>query len=147
MALKENLPKSLIKLYKSLPITGSPNKDNFQKGIDKIYELSVITEKNQLRDNPSLQENERELLDIVKESSPELKQCLSAMPGNYVKLIDNYEAMQDERKMEVWADFREKLRFLVFRMLTAVGIASVILLTSFLAMIWGIPLPLRAGLQ
>ncbi len=147
MALKEHLPKALTKLFESLPIIGHPNKDNFQLSIDKIYELSVIATKEHLKNNPSLLGDDRELIDKVKESSPELKQYLSAVPGNYVKLIDNYEALKNERKMEVWADFREKLRFLVFRMLTAIGIASVILLTSFLAMTWGIPLPLRAGLQ
>ena len=44
------------------------------------------------------------------------------------------------------ADLVEKKRFLFFRILTAIGIAAVVLLTSYLALTWEIPLPL-SGLR
>ncbi|MDO6611262.1 hypothetical protein Q4601_18870 [Shewanella sp. 1_MG-2023] len=147
MGIKENLPKALVKLAGTLPITGHPTRENHVKSLERILELSVTTTRDILKERPELKDNGRELIETVRETNPELKQYLSAMPENYSKLLDNYEALQDERKIEAWADFREKLRLLLFRVLTAIGIASIILLTSFLAMIWGIPLPMRAGLQ
>ena len=43
------------------------------------------------------------------------------------------------------ADRGEKIRAFILRMSTAIGVAAVILITSYLAQKWGIPLPLRMG--
>lgn len=60
----------------------------------------------------------------------------------YEKAFVMYQAIENERKQEAWADMKERIRYLVFRVLTAVGIAAVVLGTGYLAQCWGIPLPL-----
>lgn len=69
--------------------------------------------------------------------------------GSFNQTLKTYNALQqqlasmtDRRKQAVKADFLDRSRFLIFRMLTAIGIATVILATGYLAHKWGIPLPL-----
>lgn len=61
---------------------------------------------------------------------------------DYGKLYYAYKRLIDTRRQDSWADYHERLRYLLFRILTAVGIAAVVLGTGYLAKCWNIPLPL-----
>lgn len=61
--------------------------------------------------------------------------------SDYSSLLNRYEKLINERKQDAYADLVERFRYLLFRILTAVGIAIVILGTGYLAHKWGIPLP------
>jgi len=49
--------------------------------------------------------------------------------------------LRDAMHQEDWADLREKVRFLIFRMITTIGIAVVVLGTAYVAHEMGINLP------
>jgi len=64
-------------------------------------------------------------------------------------LVSGYERMHEEhahlinvRKQEIYSDLVERFRLLLFRVLTAIGIATVVLCTGYFANKFGIPLPL-----
>jgi len=145
MALTKDLPERLIAHFKTLPLTGHPTRDNFEASIDKIIELSITQTKEIIEKSGEISD-ENEFIQKIIDSSSALKQYKSAMPGNYSKLLNNYESMQSFRKIEAWADLREKARLLIFRLLTAIGISAIVLSTSFLAKLWDIPLSLKVGL-
>lgn len=60
----------------------------------------------------------------------------------YKDLYDNYNILTNIRKQEVWADYSDRNRFLVYRVLTTIGIAGVVLLTYWIAHKLEIPLPM-----
>lgn len=146
MALTKDLPKTLLAYYKTLPVTGHSTSENFKASIDKVIELSITQTKAMIAENSDIEIDNDILFNKVIESNSALKQYRSALPGSYSKLLNNYESMQDFRKVEAWADFREKARILIFRLLTAIGISAIVLTTSFLANLWNIPLSLRVGI-
>lgn len=61
---------------------------------------------------------------------------------HYLAMHSKYMQLKNTRKQEAWADLQERIRYLFFRILTAIGIAAVILGTAYLANRWDIPLPL-----
>lgn len=64
------------------------------------------------------------------------------LESNYARLHADRELLLHSARVEDDADLREKFRFLAFRMLLAVGIATVVLLTGYLAKVLEIPLPM-----
>jgi hypothetical protein len=64
------------------------------------------------------------------------------MLSGYDRMLNEYNEIIDLRKQEMWADLVERVRYLLFRVLTAIGIAAVILGTGLIAHKAGIPLPL-----
>lgn len=60
----------------------------------------------------------------------------------YTHIYNAYMELINQRRQEAWADFKERVRYLVFRILTAIGIAAVIMATYYLAARWGIQLPM-----
>jgi hypothetical protein len=58
-----------------------------------------------------------------------------------------YKSFSDSNDEILRIDLKEKKRYLVFRILTAIGIAGVVLGTAFIANKYGIPLPLSGVRQ
>ena len=79
------------------------------------------------------EEIEKRLIDKIQSSNA---------VGSYNRIAEEFYELIDLRKQEVWADFVERFRLLLFRVLTAVGIATVVLVTGYIANKLGIPLPL-----
>jgi hypothetical protein len=67
---------------------------------------------------------------------------LTDLEGNYRRAYADREQLLHSVRVEDDADLREKFRFLAFRMVLAVGIAAVVLLTGYVAKVAEIPLPL-----
>ncbi|MEW7973859.1 MAG: hypothetical protein AB2821_10295 [Candidatus Thiodiazotropha endolucinida] len=61
---------------------------------------------------------------------------------SYYETYNAYQILVDERRQEAKADMVERIRYLLFRMLTAIGIAAVVMGTYYLAGEWGIELPM-----
>lgn len=60
---------------------------------------------------------------------------------SYNSLLSQYDQLIDARRQEDLMDFWAHVRSLLFRVLTALGIAAVVLLTGWLAQMLQIPLP------
>ncbi|WP_020409827.1 hypothetical protein [Hahella ganghwensis] len=60
----------------------------------------------------------------------------------YQKLYSKHSEYLKEERLVAKLDLRERLRYLVFRMLTGVGIAAIVLATGWIAKEFEIPLPL-----
>lgn len=77
-------------------------------------------------------------------SAPDVRQRLgiTEMEGNYGRLHGDRETLLHSMRVEDRADLREKFRFLAFRMLLALGIAAVVLMTGYVAKVAEIPLPM-----
>ncbi|MEW8042490.1 MAG: hypothetical protein AB2800_20075 [Candidatus Thiodiazotropha endolucinida] len=67
---------------------------------------------------------------------------LQNLRRSYIETYNGYQALVDERRQEAKADMVERIRYLFFRMLTAIGIAIVVMVTYYLAGEWGIQLPM-----
>lgn len=76
----------------------------------------------------------------VKETRKKLE--LQELEQHYSIVYAQRDRLLHSFRIEDAADLREKLRFLAFRMLLAVGIAAVVLLTGYFAKAMEIPLPL-----
>jgi hypothetical protein len=75
----------------------------------------------------------------------------SALGERRSMLIQNYSSLEKQNnfyanihKQESWADFWDKVRFITFRLATAIGIAAIVLTTAWLAQRWNIRLPLHS---
>ncbi len=64
------------------------------------------------------------------------------LTSSYKRMYDLYDDTIQKRKEILNIDLQERIRFLVFRIATAIGIAGVVLLTAYIAHKYGIPLPL-----
>lgn len=62
--------------------------------------------------------------------------------GIYRRMKKQADSLLDVRTQEKWSDTHDLMKGLLFRMLTALGIAAVILGTAWLAHSLGIPLPM-----
>lgn len=60
----------------------------------------------------------------------------------YRRLYTQHHDLFNELKQERLHDWGEKARALLFRMLTGVGVAAIVLATGYLAQLWQIPIPL-----
>ncbi|MET0061093.1 MAG: hypothetical protein ABW176_02255 [Candidatus Thiodiazotropha endolucinida] len=60
----------------------------------------------------------------------------------YMRMYNAFKLVLHERRQEARADMKERIRYFVFRVLTAVGIAAVVMGTYYLAGEWGIQLPM-----
>ena len=67
---------------------------------------------------------------------------IEAINSAYVRVTSEHAWLASQQKQVVWADFWEKTRYLMFRVLTTIGIAAIVLLTAALAHWWEIPLPM-----
>ena len=67
---------------------------------------------------------------------------LGRLLSTYQLIVNQRNHLANERKQETWADLFDRASSLAFRMLTALGIAAVVLLTGYLAQTWRIPLPM-----
>lgn len=65
------------------------------------------------------------------------------LTSGYAQMYSAYQEIRDQRSQHNWAHFWENARILLFRILTAVGIAAVVLGTYAIADGLGIPMPLR----
>ncbi|MEW8548575.1 MAG: hypothetical protein AB2693_34165 [Candidatus Thiodiazotropha sp.] len=74
------------------------------------------------------------------------KSHLSNAIRSYRETYSAYHALVDVRRQEAKADMVERIRYLLFRMLTAIGIAAVVLATYYLAGVWGIQMPMARAL-
>lgn len=82
----------------------------------------------------------------------ELLKCIETMPGvnndaaklraSYGRVWEQRATLLDERKQEQWANLRDHLRSLIFRTLTTLMIAGIVLGTGWMAKAYEIPLPL-----
>ncbi|WP_316365370.1 hypothetical protein [Candidatus Thiodiazotropha sp. CDECU1] len=71
-----------------------------------------------------------------------VKPHLENIRVSYSAMYTAYKALVDERRQEAKADMVERIRYLIFRILTAIGIAVVVMWTYYLAGEWGIELPM-----
>ena len=92
-------------------------------------EMSAGASGKQIRDALAVKEKRKEL-ELL-----ELERHYSIVHAQRERLLHSF-------RIEDAADLREKIRFLLFRMALALGIAAVILLTGYLAKALEIPLPL-----
>lgn len=65
--------------------------------------------------------------------------------SNYSSCLSENQKLKDLDVKIARLDLGEKIRAFCLRILTAIGIAAIVLLASYLAHKWGIPLPLRMG--
>ena len=66
----------------------------------------------------------------------------SQVCSKYVTLWNELKSANDLYIQEKKSDLNNRLRYLLFRMLTGVGIAAIILIMGYCAKKWEIPLPL-----
>ncbi|MEW8070682.1 MAG: hypothetical protein AB2826_09675 [Candidatus Thiodiazotropha sp.] len=67
---------------------------------------------------------------------------LKNLRRSYLETYNGYQTLADKRRQEARADMVERIRYLFFRILTAIGIAVVVMVTYYLAGEWGIQLPM-----
>ena len=90
--------------------------------------------------------SEMEIQEIKKEIEEEFFQQQKnlnlghKLNATYSRMYSEYTRIKVMQKNESNADYSERMRYLAFRLLTAIGIAAVILSTSYLANKWDIPL-------
>jgi len=68
----------------------------------------------------------------------------SHLSGSYSKALTAYEKMSNQESRLSKFDFKERVRFLLFRICTAISIAAVILGTAIVAKELGVSLPLSS---
>lgn len=111
--------------------------------LDKYLDQAISVTIQTLKDNP--EEKPEEIRGIVKENK-NLSSTLTGIEDANEKLIKQNKELRDIEKRLVRADWGEKFRTILFRILTTISIAAIILLTGYLAQEWGIALPFRMGL-
>lgn len=122
--------------------------DEFNKKLD-IYVLDMIGHYEQQRKQnpafPSALGNREELHDHLREHFEKTQKDRSqgAISRSHSLYLDKWENIVDGDKRAVWADFHQQGRLLMFRFISALSIAAVILFTYWLGDLWGIQLPLR----
>ncbi|NVK23922.1 MAG: hypothetical protein HWE10_03240 [Gammaproteobacteria bacterium] len=87
--------------------------------------------------------SEEQIKSALKKYFESYEETTESFFNHHQNAIKRANELSDFEKRALKLDFKERLRFLVFRILTAIGIAAVVLLTAYLADLWGIPLPFR----
>ncbi|MEW8288744.1 MAG: hypothetical protein AB2697_22400 [Candidatus Thiodiazotropha endolucinida] len=116
--LKLTDPNDFNKLFESF--LGKITKDARKMGIDGKDEEHILKHMKHHLGNSPLQNLRR----------------------SYSETYNGYQTLADKRRQEAKADMVERIRYLFFRMLTAIGIAAVVMTTYYLAGEWGIQLPM-----
>jgi hypothetical protein len=164
----ENLKDNLEEGISSLESEDSIAKMDFfiNRGIElSIKEALVLKSENELSEEEII----KKIIDISKNKIPEaralgkgeikdvalrdrairavhLNDNRGALKSHWIKLDYTNKKLLNIEKRLILSDWGEKSRAFLLRITTAIGIAIVVLATSYLAQKWGIPLPLRMGL-
>lgn len=85
---------------------------------------------------------QRSIKEAHAEKTAESAQYRPEFITSYAFIHKRLAKMVDEKKQEVWATTTDRLIALAFRMLTAIGIAAVVLATAAIADRYGINLPM-----
>lgn len=85
---------------------------------------------------------DRELTKLLGSSAKKNDGIVAHIKGWAKRLENQNNVLMDEYIQALRADLVERRRYLRYRVYTALGIASVILITGFLAQKFGIPLPM-----
>lgn len=86
--------------------------------------------------------NAKQILDALAVEDTRRRLGLLELEHDYAAIHAQRERLLHAVSVEDGADLREKLRFFAFRMLLAIGIAAVVLLTGYAAKVLEIPLPM-----
>jgi hypothetical protein len=86
--------------------------------------------------------NAKQVVDALTVEDVRRRLGLAEIETDYAVLHSQRERLLHAVSVEDAADLREKFRFFAFRMLLAVGIAAVVLLTGYVAKVLEIPLPM-----
>ena len=126
-------------------------KPDFERDIEQIIKESMIRALQQAGKEYRISDLTNPTTEIVDETLAtiqdhhELNSKKSRLIARHSEMIDRYHKYKDTRKAESWSDFKEKFRFLCFRLITTIGIAAIILTTSWVSDVLEIPLPLRVS--
>lgn len=127
----------------------SPSLKEFEARIEQlIFGVAVSVAKDGARGD-LLSANHEDAIHIMKQRYA----GLFAQSG-YVQTVEHFYKLTheneaylcDSRKQEDWATSWDHAKTFIFRMITTLMIAGVILLTGYLAQHWGIPLPMLRAL-
>ena len=108
---------------------------------------------NTVAEHHSLDVDNEEIKKILDSKIDDGKKVVAQYGNSYSTVMIHIDRLHKERKelLDIKkelkkADIAEKFRTFILRVSTAVAIAGIILLTSYYAQKWGIPLPLRMGM-
>mgnify|MGYP000485748916 FL=1 len=111
----------------------SPDKfrDSVEELVTEVFLLGIKTTSSENDNQPK-----------IKQLLIEKDKHISNVCNTYAVMDSRYKTATDYKEQYQSADLIERKRYLLFRILTATGIAAVILLTGYLAQKLNIPLPL-----
>jgi CRISPR/Cas system-associated protein Csx1 len=145
---KDKLEKLMNSQFSRSSLSKGTAERELSPGQKKAFEeeLNPITEyvsHHYSSNNPrNTSRDERNLLALASQA----KQTMFYLQAQIDEKERKIKSLMDFRRQEDWADSVEKTRLFLFRMLTAIGLASIILTTYYLGDRWGIPMPLRLPL-
>lgn len=136
----KSLTEEWEKFLKAIPPRADPlHPTAFNNAIDKIVvEAAKLARKadiDGLADPEILAELKRRNLDNLSNAA--------RVRTDYANAFSTMKDLSNARKQYDWAHFWENFRLLVFRVLSAMGIAAVVLGTYYIGWKAGIPMPLR----
>ena len=86
--------------------------------------------------------NRREVAAVLEDRLKALEGKIESAQSNYQRLYQQRAQLGDLYKAASTADYKQRMRKFGFQMASAVGIATIILVTSYVAHRLGIPLPM-----
>ena len=115
------------------------HKDKIDSNLEQMFRLVI---------NEAHKSGSNDYSAIMKslEQNKMFRGCTENIHSTIRHLNSENQNLKKKDKAITKADWGEKFRAFLLRMFTALGIASILLLTSYLALEWKIPLPLRMGL-
>ena len=124
------------------------NKTIRKASLDDLKQIYLIEKDVFSNEHWTLEMVESEL----KNLTIRLKEHVYKIPGNngfgyqikkaYVRLLSIAKDLTTENIQKSDLDLSERYRYLIFRILTGIGIASVVLVTGLMSKIFDIPLPM-----
>ncbi|AEF03720.1 hypothetical protein [Alteromonas naphthalenivorans] len=117
------------------------SQERFEKEFDDLIKKVALNANQKGRRGQTIDE---EALTAMLETDNEVKFPRSQLVSSYLKVCRDYKKLSDQESRLSKFDFKERVRFLIFRICTAIGIAAVILGTAIVAKELGIALPLSS---
>ncbi|MBT3042972.1 MAG: hypothetical protein KME67_08950 [Candidatus Thiodiazotropha sp. (ex Codakia orbicularis)] len=110
--------------------------EDFNKHLDFFLEQSIKRVHEMTRNGS----NEAQVIAYMKDQFQQSD--VRNIKTTYMRMHDSFKVVLNERHQEARADMKERIRYFIFRMLTAIVIATVVMGTYYLAGEWGIQLPM-----
>ena len=143
MTLKNNVQGSLTDYWDRTDTKNISEPEKMKAELKGVLETLIEASYNRLPESlPG--ENKEDYSKQVNEyvSSEGFQKRVNQITEEYEKLHNQHKKAMAVRTSSLDVDLIEKRRLLIFRMVTALGFAAVLLFTGYLAKKWEIPLPL-----